>query len=183
MLLLPALLACSVVASSSCRAEPPAPPTPPASETAKAASAERPPANTVAAASAPALAGTLAAQKFGAPITESVETPLDDIVRAPASFKDKTVRTTGVVTAVCQHMGCWMEIGDDTKRAHIKMAGHAFFVPKSAAGHHAIVQGKLTGADPLASSCDHEGADSCGGEANGVVAKLEIEAAGVEFID
>jgi hypothetical protein len=122
-------------------------------------------------------------KKFGAAITETADTPLEAIVRDPGSFKDKTLRTTGVVTAVCQHMGCWMEIGDAEKKAHIKMAGHSFFVPKNASGHHAIVQGKLTGADPLASACDHEGADSCGGEANGVVAKLEIEAAGVEFID
>ena len=50
----------------------------------------------------------------------------------------------GKVTAVCQNRGCWMEIGDETKRAHIKMAGHSFFVPKTAFGHHAIVQGQLT---------------------------------------
>jgi hypothetical protein len=128
-------------------------------------------------------AGSLARQKFGAPISETIETSLDDIVQNPAGFKEKTIRTSGTVTAVCQHMGCWMEIGDVEKRAHIKMAGHAFFVPKTASGHHAIVEGKLTGADPLASSCGHEGAESCGGEANGVIAKLEIEATGVEFID
>jgi hypothetical protein len=167
----PSIVALSVVCLSACRSDAPAAPAPAVSATAQAA------------ASVTAQPGSLAEQKFGAPITETVETSLDDIVQNPGSFKDKTVRTSGVVTAVCQHMGCWMEIGDTSKRAHIKMAGHAFFVPKTAAGHHAIVQGRLTGADPLASSCGHEGGDSCGGEANGVVAKLEIEADGVAFID
>jgi hypothetical protein len=126
---------------------------------------------------------SLAGQKFGEPITEATETSLDDIVSDPGKYKDRSLRTTGTVTAVCQHMGCWMEIGDEAKRAHIRMAGHSFFVPKTASGHRAIVQGRLTGADPLGGECNHEGADSCGGEANGVVAKLEIEAVGVEFVD
>jgi hypothetical protein len=175
------LLAALLVGCAACQASPP---TPAADTAAPAESIATPPAKT--APSTPAAApsaGSLAQQKFGEPITETVETTLDDIVSDPGKYKDKAVRTTGTVTAVCQHMGCWMEIGDEAKRAHIKMAGHSFFVPKTASGHHAIVQGRLTGADPLGGSCGHEGADSCGGEANGVVAKLEIEAVGVEFID
>src|ERR1035437_9860110 len=49
---------------------------------------------------------------FGAPITETAATPLTTIAAEPAKFSGKTVRTEGVVTAVCQSMGCWMDVGD-----------------------------------------------------------------------
>ncbi|HVY47072.1 MAG TPA: DUF4920 domain-containing protein [Minicystis sp.] len=114
--------------------------------------------------------------KFGAPITETTSTPLDDLMKSPGTFAAKTVRTEGRVSAVCQHMGCWMEIADDAGKAHVKMAGHKFFVPRSAAGHHAVIQGKV-----LASDKDHctEEAE----EQTGEVAKVQIEATGVEFVD
>src|SRR5688500_10263756 len=51
--------------------------------------------------------------KFGAAISESTATPLPALISEPSRFADKTVRTEGIVTAVCQSMGCWMEIGDE----------------------------------------------------------------------
>lgn len=113
---------------------------------------------------------------FGSAVTEKANTPLDSLVKDPSKHATKTVRTEGVVSAVCKSMGCWMEIGDVAGRAHVKMAGHSFFVPKNASGHHAVVQGKV-----LAPS-----QDECSEEAKretGVVAKIEIEATGVEFLD
>ncbi|MFS8069864.1 MAG: hypothetical protein ACMG6S_26160, partial [Byssovorax sp.] len=52
----------------------------------------------------------LAQKKFGTAITESSNTTLSSLVSEPARFSAKTVRTEGVVSAVCQSMGCWMEI-------------------------------------------------------------------------
>lgn len=129
---------------------------------------------------AAAVGSSLANQRFGEAITETTETALASIAGSPADYTDKTVRTTGKVTAVCQAAGCWMEIGDETSRAHIKMSGHSFFVPKTAAGHMAVVQGIVKGGPPV----DECGAkDSCGGADNGALARLEIVATGVEFID
>jgi Domain of unknown function (DUF4920) len=82
-----------------------------------------------------------------------------------------------VVTAVCKAMGCWMEIGDPGSQAHVKMAGHSFFVPKDASGHRAIVQGTV-----LPTSNDECSAAEAK-QQTGTVAKLEIEATGVEFVD
>ncbi len=115
-------------------------------------------------------------KKFGGAITEQSSTSLDALVREPQRFASKTVRTEGKVSAVCQHMGCWMEIADDAGKAHIKMAGHAFTVPKDAAGHHAVIQGKVIAPDK--DHCTEEAA-----EQTGSVAKVEIEASGVEFVD
>jgi len=118
----------------------------------------------------------LAQKKFGRAITEANSTALDDLLHDPAKFHAKTVRTEGVVSAVCQSMGCWMEIADPLGQAHIRMAGHSFFVPRDASGHRAVVQGTVIRATN----------DECSQEAKqqtGAVAKIEIEATGVEFVD
>ncbi|HEY4116919.1 MAG TPA: DUF4920 domain-containing protein [Byssovorax sp.] len=115
-------------------------------------------------------------RKFGGDVTEQTSTPLDALVKTPEKFTAKTVRTEGKVSAVCQHMGCWMEIADASGKAHIKMAGHSFFVPKDAAGHHAVVQGTVMPGDK--DHCTEEAAEQTGG-----VAKVEIEANAIELVD
>src|SRR6185312_2761973 len=91
---------------------------------------------------AAAAATTATAQHLGAPIEANAPVvALADVVKDPAKFKGKSFVTTGTVTAVCQEMGCWMEIKDDAGEAHVKMAGEKFSVPKTSAGHKARVQG------------------------------------------
>lgn len=161
-------------ASSACAQDPSAAPEPKATESA-AAQTQAPKAADGAGATA-----SLAGKAFGDKITLNDDVELGSIVTDPTKFADQTVRTTGVVQAVCQKAGCWMEIGDAQTRAHIKMGGHAFLVPKSASGHRAIVQGTVKGGAP-ANECGSK--DSCGGTENGAIAKIEIVATGVEFID
>ncbi len=122
----------------------------------------------------------LAQSKLGQPIGKGEPTTLTSIASDPAKFAGQTVRTEGVVKAVCKAAGCWMEIEDASSRAHVKMANHSFYVPKNADGHRARIEGTVKGGAPQ----DECGAkDSCGGEGNGALAKLEIEATGVEFLD
>ena len=105
------------------------------------APASEAPAPAASAASAPA-EGAL---RLGAPIEASAaKVTLADIAKAPASYVGKTFATTGTVTAVCQHKGCWMELKDDAGEAHVKMAGHAFFVPKTASGRKALILPGIT---------------------------------------
>ena len=120
-----------------------------------------------------------AATNLGAPITATTPVvALAAIVKDPGSFKGKAFVTTGTVTAVCQSMGCWMEIKDDATEAHIKMAGEKFFVPKTAAGHKARVQGTIvSGTDGDDVECAKEASDQMGKQ----VAKLQVEATGVEL--
>lgn len=117
---------------------------------------------------------------FGEPIKTADETTLDSIAAEPSKFSGKTIKTSGVVQAVCQAAGCWMEIGDESKRAHIKMAGHSFFVPKDCAGKHAVVEGTVVAA-PAEDECGMK--DQCGGAEHGAIAKTEIVATGVELVD
>lgn len=118
-------------------------------------------------------------KKFGAAITETNTVPLDVLMQDPAKFASKPVRTEGVVFAVCREMGCWMEIKDQAGQAHIKMAGHAFFMPKDASGHRAVIQGRVI--PPAGGPKDHCTAEA--EEQTGAVAKIQMEATGVEFLD
>jgi hypothetical protein len=113
--------------------------------------------------------------RLGEPITEKM-VALGDITKNPKAYENKVVATTGTVFAVCQSMGCWMEIKDESTEAHVKLAGHSFFVPKTSSGHKARVQARVLKTDP-ADECAKEAAEQTGKP----VAKLELEATGVEL--
>ncbi len=121
-------------------------------------------------ASAAAPQGTLA---LGAPIA-SPFVSLADLAKSPAQYENHVVTTSGKVTAVCQAMGCWMELADESGHAHVKMHGHTFFVPKTAAGHLARVQATVLHGD--AQECADSPPPS-----SGMVAKVELDATGVEL--
>ena len=125
----------------------------------------------------PAPAPAASATQLGEPIPAAAPAiALATVVKDPSAYKGKAFVTTGTVTAVCQQMGCWMEIKDDSTQAHIKMAGEKFFVPKTSAGHKARVQGKLVESASGDVECEHE-TDQAGAQ----VAKLQLEASGVEL--
>jgi len=129
-------------------------------------------------------------ERFGAPIADSAQpVALAEVAKNPSAFAGKTFATTGTVTAVCQHRGCWMEIKDEAGEAHIKMAGHSFFVPRTASGKKARVMGTLVkGADEGSCGEGHHEANGkgCKAEAEAQLgrplAKLELVAQGVEIL-
>ena len=119
---------------------------------------------------------TQASLHLGEPIS-APDAKLSDVAAHLADYKGKAFATTGVVTAVCQEMGCWMEIEDDSGQAHIRMHGHSFFVPKTAPGHHARVQATLVPTKESETECTEEAAKQMGHP----VAKVELDATGVEL--
>lgn len=121
-------------------------------------------------------ATTSSSLHLGEPIS-APDAKLGDVAAHLADYKGKTFATTGVVTAVCQEMGCWMEIKDDLGQAHIRMHGHSFFVPKTAPGHHARVQATLVPTKDSETECTEEAAKQMGHP----VAKLELDATGVQL--
>ncbi len=123
-------------------------------------------------------AATASANKVGEPISATAPVvALADVMKNPDAYKGKSFVTSGTVTAVCQEMGCWMEIKDANSEAHIKMAGEKFSVPKTSAGHQARVQGTLVDVAGEDSDCAEEAADQTGKQ----VAKIQLEATGVEL--
>jgi hypothetical protein len=122
---------------------------------------------------APAASSSL---KLGAPIRAGERVALAAIAKDSAKYANATITTEGRVTAVCQAMGCWMEIADTAGEAHVRMSGHSFFIPKTASGRRAVVQGKVL-AKPDNGECEQEAA-----EATGKVVKVELDATGVELL-
>ena len=57
--------------------------------------------------------------KLGAGVTLTDATPIAAIHAKPADFVGKTVRIDGVVTAVCQEMGCWLAIASEQEKGLI----------------------------------------------------------------
>ena len=136
-----------------------------------------------------------AAQKLGQPTPADVpEVSLAVVARTPKDYLGKTIVTKGTVGSVCQHMGCWMTLSDENGEAFIRMAGHAFMVPKDAKGKKARVFAKLVDSSEAeakpSSNCssggggkDHckEEAEKAEKQAGKPLAKLELEALGVEL--
>lgn len=100
---------------------------------------------------------------------------LVEVAKRPKDFEGKTIATSGTVVAVCQNMGCWLAIKDESGEAHVKLAGHKFFVPKDSKGKKARVEGRLIPVN-AEEECAKEAA-----EQTGKMAKLQLEATGVEL--
>jgi len=60
-------------------------------------------------------------------------------------YVGKTVQVRGKITEVCQMMGCWMElINDSGQRVRIKVEDGDIVFPKDSAGKVAVAEGKFT---------------------------------------
>lgn len=82
---------------------------------------------------------------FGGELSDREQTPLTTILGDPASYDGQTVKTVGEISAVCQSMGCWMELRADAESPGIRvpMANHAFYLPRDLAGAHATIEGTV----------------------------------------
>lgn len=94
---------------------------------------------------APAATTAAVEQAFGAPLVGDREpVALSAVINDPEAYTGQVVRTEGEISAVCQAMGCWMELRDEQARAvRVPMAGHSFFVPRDVSGRRALVEGPL----------------------------------------
>lgn len=121
---------------------------------------------------------TFGSRRFGEALGRDVAPArLSEMLQAPDRYRTQPVRIEGTVAAVCQAMGCWMELRDQNTQAHIRMHGHSFFVPRDVNGKRAFVQGTLVAAHPP-TECDQEAR-----EATGQVAQIELDATGIEVVD
>jgi len=54
-------------------------------------------------------------EKFGKGVSLPEATSIKALYESPDKFVGKTIRIDGVVTAVCEEMGCWMALGETDK--------------------------------------------------------------------
>jgi hypothetical protein len=82
-------------------------------------------------------------EMFGAPLAAGPFVPVERVLAEPASYVGQTLRVGGPVSSVCQVKGCWMHLGTEANPVMVKFQDYAFFVPKDAAGRHAVLEGSL----------------------------------------
>lgn len=181
-LMLPLLLACE---SGKPPATGPAPlaASPPKAEAAQAPAAQPAPATSPApAADKPAAGGV---QRFGAAISSGREATLAELLKAPATFKDAEVITTGTVRRACSRKGCWMELarGEDPG-CRVTFKDYGFFVPTDSAGAQARVQGRLETQEIPPGRVKHleaEGAQFAAKKPDGSATEVTLIATAVEL--
>lgn len=109
----------------------------------------------------------VAAETFGKGVTLKDVTPLERLIGNPAQFEGKTVRLEGVVTEVCEHMGCWMALAvktADAKTLLVKVDDGVIVFPVSAKGKRAAAEGvvervKMSDAEAKAAADEHAKAE------------------------
>jgi hypothetical protein len=94
-----------------------------------------------------AVASASTEQKFGKGVTLTEATPLKALFETPEKYVGKTIRIDGIVTNVCEDMGCWMAVGEkdkaddkDTLRLTVDHHGGIVF-PISAKGKAVSAEG------------------------------------------
>lgn len=82
---------------------------------------------------------------FGEGVTLDTATPVAALLDDPEAWLGKTVRVDGVVKAVCEAMGCWMELADPDsgKSIQFKVDDGVIVFPVSAKGKRASAQGTV----------------------------------------
>ena len=118
------------------------------------------------------------ARLFGQAIADTATTArLAQLSAAPETFNGRTIRVEGTVVAVCQEMGCWMEMRDENTQAHVRMHGHSFFLPRDVDGHRAVVQATVVPTH-RPTHCDEEAQ-----HVTGQLAQIELDATGVQVFN
>jgi hypothetical protein len=86
---------------------------------------------------------------LGTGVTLDTATPIADVIAKPAGFAGQTIRVEGVVTAVCEHMGCWMTLapagatGEKPATLRLKVDDGVIVFPVSSRGKTAVAQGVI----------------------------------------
>lgn len=80
---------------------------------------------------------------YGEPITLTSLTPVSAILDDPSAFIGQRVLVQGMVVAVCEEKGCWMDIASDREfeKVQIKVDDGVIVFPLSARGKQALVEG------------------------------------------
>ena len=104
---------------------------------------------------------------YGAGVKLTSATTVAAVTADPKAFLGKTIRVDGVVTAVCDKAGCWMELGDgkaDAKTAktlRMKVDDGVIVFPMTAVGKKASAEGvfELISAEAAAEHAEHAHAE------------------------
>jgi hypothetical protein len=106
---------------------------------------------------------------YGEGVTSRPAVSIRALLEQPRQYVGQTVRVEGLVSAVCQHMGCWLEITDAElgRGVRFKVRDGVIVFPKDAVGRRASAEGVF---EEIATSPVREshGADERAAQASGV---------------
>lgn len=80
---------------------------------------------------------------YGRGVSLKTAVPVKALLEQPQRYVGKTVRVDGTVSAVCQSMGCWLEISDPElgRGVRFKVQDGVIVFPKDAAGRQGSAEG------------------------------------------
>ena len=89
------------------------------------------------------LAADEAGKTYGEGVSAKRAVAIASLLDTPAAHTGKTVRVDGVVSQVCQSMGCWIEISDPAlgRGVRFKAKDGVIVFPKEAVGRKVSAQG------------------------------------------
>ena len=122
--------------------------------------------------------------KFGAPLGDAPKVALADLVKDPAAWSGKTVRTAGVVSTVCQEKGCWMTLKSGAQSVRVTFKDYGFFVPKDSAGGAAVLEGVFNVKTIPEATAKHYAGETPGDKPDAIKGdqkELSLVASGVEL--
>jgi len=105
-------------------------------------------------------------------------TPIAAILAHPQDYEGKLVQVRGKVTEVCQHMGCWLRVGDaDGSLLLASSAEDKVTIPTDATGRGVVVEGTVVvGCDESLAQVEYAEGDAC------PTATVRLETRGVQLL-
>jgi len=80
--------------------------------------------------------------KLGKPLAAETPISLATLLAHSETYVGKTVQVKGKITAVCQEMGCWLELVNDAgQKIRVKVNDGEIEFPKDSAGKTVIAEG------------------------------------------
>jgi len=122
---------------------------------------------------------------IGVPIAERLVVHFAVVDAAPEKFFDQTLLVEATVVAVCQKMGCWMQIEDRGRSALVRWesgCGGQYAFPKDAAGKRILIQGSFYKKTLSAEDAEHLKQES-GGKLELPLETYEFNASAVRILD
>jgi hypothetical protein len=111
-----------------------------------------------------------------------------DVLATTETLVGQTFQTEGIVRAVCQVRGCWMEIRDfdnvDSAGMTVRFYDYGFFMPLDSRGADVLIQGEVDYLDLTVeevAELEAEGYDLGVKNDDGTASILEFTATGVEM--
>ncbi len=81
------------------------------------------------------------AKHFGAPVTVKKAVNIAKLAKSPSRFAGRTVRLEGIVKAVCQGKGCWVEVESKGASFLARSMDESVLLPTDCEGRKVVVQG------------------------------------------